>query len=141
MGLIYKSWSKKNVTFIYVCKKWVKKTVWIFWENGCILPVLFEYPNHASICELIISKGVGLPWWSSVLRFCAPNAGGPGSIPGQGTRPHKSQLTVHMPQWRPRTPRVQGRPGATWWINVEIKGSIWVLTLWAIFSFLYICLF
>ena len=29
-----------------------------------------------------------LPWWSSGLRLCAPNAGGLGSIPGQGTRSH-----------------------------------------------------
>ena len=28
------------------------------------------------------------------LRLCAPNAGGPGSIPGQGTRSHMLQLKV-----------------------------------------------
>ena len=32
------------------------------------------------------------------LKFCAPNAGGPGSIPGWGTRFHMSQLNVHMMQ-------------------------------------------
>ena len=26
------------------------------------------------------------------LRLCAPNAGGPGSVPGQGTRSHTAQL-------------------------------------------------
>ena len=26
------------------------------------------------------------------LRFCAPSAGGPGSVPGQGTRSHMPQL-------------------------------------------------
>ena len=26
------------------------------------------------------------------LRLCSPNAGGPGSIPGQGTRSHMSQV-------------------------------------------------
>ena len=36
------------------------------------------------------------------LRLCAPNAGGPGSIPGQGTRSHKQQLRrSHMLQLRP----------------------------------------
>jgi len=25
------------------------------------------------------------------VRLCAPNSGGPGSIPGQGTRPHMPQ--------------------------------------------------
>ncbi|TEA32997.1 hypothetical protein DBR06_SOUSAS7410054, partial [Sousa chinensis] len=32
------------------------------------------------------------------LRFCAPNAGGPGSIPGQGTRSCMPQLGAYMPQ-------------------------------------------
>ncbi|TEA32663.1 hypothetical protein DBR06_SOUSAS32010022, partial [Sousa chinensis] len=32
------------------------------------------------------------------LRLHAPNAGGLGSIPGQGTRSHIPQLRVHMPQ-------------------------------------------
>ena len=32
------------------------------------------------------------------LRLCAPNTGGPGSIPGQGTRFHMSQIRVHMVQ-------------------------------------------
>ena len=30
----------------------------------------------------------------------APNAGGPGSILGQGTTSHMSQLRVHVPQLR-----------------------------------------
>ncbi|TEA25080.1 hypothetical protein DBR06_SOUSAS6010062, partial [Sousa chinensis] len=34
------------------------------------------------------------------LRLRIPNAGGPGSIPGQGTRSHMLQLRVHMPQLR-----------------------------------------
>ncbi|TEA36668.1 hypothetical protein DBR06_SOUSAS310070, partial [Sousa chinensis] len=32
------------------------------------------------------------------LRLHTPNAGGPGSIPGQGTRSHMLQLRVHMLQ-------------------------------------------
>ena len=32
------------------------------------------------------------------LRLRAPNAGGPGSIPGQGTRSQRPQLSVCMPQ-------------------------------------------
>ncbi|TEA39938.1 hypothetical protein DBR06_SOUSAS10310031, partial [Sousa chinensis] len=32
------------------------------------------------------------------LRLHAPNAGGPGSIPGQGTRSHMPQLRVCMTQ-------------------------------------------
>ena len=32
------------------------------------------------------------------LRLCAPNARGPGLIPGQGTRSHVLQLRIRMPQ-------------------------------------------
>ena len=38
-------------------------------------------------------------------RLCASNAGGLGSIPGQGTRAHMPQLGVHMPQLRPSAAR------------------------------------
>ena len=46
------------------------------------------------------SSAGSLGWWTSLvvqwLRFCAPNAGGPGLIPGHGTRPCMSQLkTLH----------------------------------------------
>ena len=37
---------------------------------------------------------MGVQW----LRLCAPNAGGPGLIPGQGSRSHTLQLGVHMTQ-------------------------------------------
>ena len=36
------------------------------------------------------------------LRLHAPNAGGLGSIPGQGTRSHMLQLRAHIPQ--PKVP-------------------------------------
>ena len=40
------------------------------------------------------------------LRLHAPNAGGPGLIPGQGTRSRMPQLRVHMPQLKdPATKR------------------------------------
>ena len=36
------------------------------------------------------------------LRLHTPNAGGPGSIPGQGTRSHMPQQRSCVPQPRPR---------------------------------------
>ena len=43
------------------------------------------------------------------LRHCTPNAGGPGSIPGQGTRFHVLQLRVHMPELKiPHTANKSG---------------------------------
>ena len=41
------------------------------------------------------------------LRLHTPKAGGPGSIPGQGTRSHVSQEWIHRPQQRVHMP--QGR--------------------------------
>ena len=38
----------------------------------------------------------GLSWWSSGLRLQAPNAGGLGSIPGQGTRTHMPQRSCEQ---------------------------------------------
>ena len=40
------------------------------------------------------------------LRLCIPNAGDPGSIPGQGTRSHMLQLRVPMLQLRPGTAKL-----------------------------------
>ncbi|TEA26436.1 hypothetical protein DBR06_SOUSAS11310016, partial [Sousa chinensis] len=37
---------------------------------------------------------LGAQW----LRLCAPNTGGPGLIPGQGTRSRMTQLRACMPQ-------------------------------------------
>ncbi|TEA34858.1 hypothetical protein DBR06_SOUSAS4310039, partial [Sousa chinensis] len=37
------------------------------------------------------------------LRLCTPNAGGPGSIPGQRTRSHMPQLRVCMLQLKDPT--------------------------------------
>ena len=40
-----------------------------------------------------------LPWWRSGGH--APNAAGPGLIPGQGTRSHmRATIRVHKPQLR-----------------------------------------
>ena len=40
----------------------------------------------------IVKKTNGIPLVVQRLRLCSPNAGGPGVIPGQGTRPHVLQL-------------------------------------------------
>ena len=49
------------------------------------------------------SKNINFCFWGTCLvvqwlRLHAPNIGCPGSISGQGTRCHMSQLRVHMPQ-------------------------------------------
>ena len=38
------------------------------------------------------SVNKGLPWWFSG-QDCAPNSGGPGSIPGWGTKSHMHAAT------------------------------------------------
>ena len=47
------------------------------------------------------------------VRVCAPNAGGPGSIPGLGTRSHLPQRRSCTPQLRVCMPQLQKIPHAT----------------------------
>ena len=46
----------------------------------------------------ILNEWTGTSLVVQWLRLCALNAGGPGSIPGQGTRSCMSQLRPRMPQ-------------------------------------------
>ena len=45
------------------------------------------------------------------LRFSAPDAGGPGWTPDQGTRSHRLQLRVHMPPSKDPASRSASRSG------------------------------
>ena len=47
-----------------------------------------------------IKKNEGTSLVAQWVGLRTPNAGGPGSTPGQGTRSHVPQLRVHMPQLR-----------------------------------------
>ena len=47
-----------------------------------------------SSSEIRVNKRLELPWLSSGLRPYPSNAGGMGSIPGQGTRSHIWQLKI-----------------------------------------------
>ena len=66
------------------------------WNNVIGILISWAWVNwgvHISKTKKVKSCVQGLPWW---WRFCAPSAGDPGLIPGQGTR-------SHMPQLRPGT--------------------------------------
>ena len=52
------------------------------------------------------------------LRLCSPSAGGRGSIPAQGTRPHILQLRVHMLQLK-----ILHATTNTWWSKKKKKKS------------------
>ena len=56
-----------------------------FWERASIVLNLRKNP---------VGTALVVQW----LRLCAPNAGGPGSIPGQGTRSRMLQLKARMLQ-------------------------------------------
>ena len=70
----------------------------VFWVIFKTSPTPFKV-RRESILRSCWVKGHcwGAPWWSSGWD-CTPNAGGPGSIPGQGTRSHTAQLRVSKPQ-------------------------------------------
>ena len=60
------------------------------------------------------------------LRLHTPNAGGPGSSPGQGTKSHMPQLRVHMPQLKirghfPGGPVVKNPPSRDFSGGVVVK--------------------
>ena len=56
-------------------------------ELFSVSPKAFRVTIKTKVKKMIY----GFPWWSW-LRLCTPNAGGLGSIPGQGTRSHMPQL-------------------------------------------------
>ena len=55
----------------------------------------------------LYSKSLGTPVAVQKLRLHVPSAGSSGSIPGQGTRPHRLQLKACMPQLRPHMPQLR----------------------------------
>ena len=76
-----------------------RKSVWRFLKKlkieppyDPVVPFLDTYLKETKI--LIQGTSLLVQW----QRFHAPSAGGPGSIPGQGTRSHILQLRVRMPQ-------------------------------------------
>ena len=86
---------KGRLRYTWPCKGYEKKS-----GNGKI-KIFRDYRDSQSEsfhCHKEFSLGTSLvvQW----LRLCAPNAGGLGSIPGQGTKFHMLQLRVHMPQPR-----------------------------------------
>ena len=65
--------------------------------------------KNKKIIKIKIGTSLVVQW----LRLCAPNTGGPGLIPGRGTRSHKPQLSVFMlqrklcePKLRPNTAKI-----------------------------------
>ena len=67
------------------------------WGLGCPGRAL---PHSARGAAAGSGTSLVVPW----LRLCAPSGGGPGLIPGQGTRDHMLQPRVH--RLRLETPRV-----------------------------------
>ena len=58
--------------------------IWLFFKTFTILVHVYIFKGTSLVVQ-----------W---LRLCSPKAGGPGSIPAQGTRSHMPQLRVLMPQ-------------------------------------------
>ena len=70
------------------------------WEQSLLKP---WYPVSIAFIVLVIPSKIGNSGTSLViqwLRIRAPNAGGSGSIPGQGTRSHMPQASICMLQWK-----------------------------------------
>ena len=79
------------------------KTVWRFLKKLKIelpydpaIPLLDIYPEKTISQRDTCGTSLVVQW----VRLHAPNAGGPGSIPGWGTRSHMHAAIVRMPQLR-----------------------------------------
>ena len=75
------------------CSQWLQRRL-SSWEGLSVLPCVVD-PEQTFIAldqELDVSFGTSLvvQW----LKLHSPNAGGPGSIPGQGIRSHMPQLRI-----------------------------------------------
>ena len=66
--------------------------------------------SHDKLGITVEKDGQGTSLVIQWLRLCTPNAGGPGSIPAQGTRSSMPQLRARMRQQRSRV--LQVRPGS-----------------------------
>ena len=79
------------ITFIILKKNDIK---W-FWHG-----MLSSFRATQYNCEIVLFKNLkrGTSPVVQGLRLHAPNAGSPGSIPGQGTRSHMPQLKIWCSQ-------------------------------------------
>ena len=66
------------------------------------------------------------------LRLCAPNAGGPGSIPGQGNRSSMLQLRVHTLQLK-----ILHATTNTWHTNIYTYVCVYIYVC----VYLYVCIY
>ena len=78
--LVYSDLSRKWKTKISFEKLYLKTP----------LTQRIKNPHTSCVSEKLKRTSLVVQW----LRFHAPNAGGPGLIPGQGTRSHMPQLRV-----------------------------------------------
>ena len=64
--------------------------------------------EHDAPCFFMKQELAGTSWVVQWLRLCAPNAGGPGSIPGQGIRSHMLQLNIPHTTMKIEDPKCHG---------------------------------
>ena len=69
------------------------------------------------LCQTARNKRLGTSLAVQWLRLCTPSARGPGSIPGQGTRSRRPQLTVPDAATNVRVSQL--RPSAAKEINIK----------------------
>ena len=87
-------WSVQSLSCVQLCDPMNHSTPGLPVHHQLHKHVLFFEIGFKEKQSLIIRIGTSLvvQW----LRFCASSGGGPGSIPGQGTRSHMLWLRVHM---------------------------------------------
>ena len=89
--------------FIYLGEK-TKNEIWVIWLLLLLLFSLSFISNSATLWTAARQASLSFTISQSLLTSIESNAGGPGSIPGQGS---------HMLQLRVRTPQLKKFPRAT----------------------------
>ena len=94
--------------------------LWNWAYPNCTIWQLHSYTFTQDKWKHVCSK----TWWLGTslvvqrLGLHVPNAEGPSSIPGQGTRSHMLQLRVHMPQLKILDATTKTGPAQPKWVYI-----------------------
>ena len=108
-----------------ICRPLWPSLIWL--TSSYLLASLRPFwRNHSLMQQTLRGSSLAVQW----LRLCTPNAGGPDSTPGQGTRSHMTQqgpcnqeFTCH--NWGRQG---KGRGRLPWWSTFQCRGhgfSFW----------------
>ena len=85
-----------------------------------LLTYVWESTKRGITSEVWEGTSLLVQW----VRLCVPNAGGPGSIPGQGTKAHMPQLRLGTALKKKKKKEVWGKKNLGWNIVSFLHGFL-----------------